>query len=395
MPLTKFQRANGFWYLRGHVDRKQKPLFESTGTRDEETAEAARQAKEDFLRELARKGPKAVVTFDYAADSYVEGGGDETYLLKIGKDGKPRGLTEHFRGVKLMDIGQDALDRAAKELHPNASAATRNRQVYTPFIAVWNHAVRSKWADAHAWKRPKEKKGTARRQKLRAGTHPVSYERAWEFVSAMSPAPAMVMTALFYTGMRPIELFALEAPDVNVEGRWITLQSSKSGEPRGVPLHEVLVPLFTALVARGGVLFRTHDNEPYPLTEDGGGQISSGVEGARRRLKRAGKPIDDISPYTARHTVSTQLVLNGVHPYLKDQILGHAVTDMSRRYTHVPQQPLIDAINTLPVIEAWRDAPWMAEPVKWQRRFVRYSQWGKTKRSVQKDVQSKPKPATT
>lgn len=393
MPLTKFQR-NGIWYLRGRVDRKGKLLFESTGTRDEETAEAARQAKEDFLRELARKGPKAVVTFDQAADSYAQGGGDETYLLRVGRDGKPRGLIEHFRDVKLIDIGQDALDRAAQELHPKASAATRNRQVYTPFIAVWNHAVRSKWADPHTWKRPKEKRGTGKRVITRAGTQPVSYERAWEFIAAMSPAPAMVMTALFYTGMRPIELFSLEAADVNVDGRWITLQSSKPGEPRGIPLHEVLVPMFTALCARGGVLFRTHDNQPYPLTEDGGGQISSGVEGARRRLKRIGKPITDISPYTARHSVSTQLVVNGIHPHIKDQILGHAVTDMSRRYTHVPQQPLIEAINTLPVIASWRDAPWMAEPVKWQRKFVRYSEWGKTKRSVQRRVQSKSDSAT-
>jgi hypothetical protein len=36
---------------------------------------------------------------------------------------------------------------------------------------------------------------------------------------------------------------------------------------------------------------------------------------------------------------STQLVVEGVHPHKKDQILGHAADDMSRHYTHVPQAP--------------------------------------------------------
>ncbi len=60
-----------------------------------------------------------------------------------------------------------------------------------------------------------------------------------------------------------------------------------------------------------------------------------------------------------------------MHPYVKDQILGHAATEMSRVYTHIPQQPLIQAINTLPVIEGWAHAPWLLEPLKWQRRLVR------------------------
>ena len=71
-----------------------------------------------------------------------------------------------------------------------------------------------------------------------------------------------------------------------------------------------------------------------------------------------------MAPCTARHTVSTQLVVEGVHPHKKDQILGHAADDMSRHYTHVPQAPLIEAINKLPTIREWLDQDWMREPVK-------------------------------
>jgi hypothetical protein len=57
-----------------------------------------------------------------------------------------------------------------------------------------------------------------------------------------------------------------------------------------------------------------------------------------------------------------------VHPHIKDQILGHAVTDMSRHYTNVPQAPLIEAINTLPVPPAWRALPWWENPLEWVGR---------------------------
>jgi integrase len=174
----------------------------------------------------------------------------------------------------------------------------------------------------------------------------------------MSPANAIVMTILFYTGMRPIELFSLDCADVDVKGRWITIKSSKTGEPRGVPMHRVLVPLMAALKKRGGKLVRQWNGSPFVVRESIGGQMKKAIAGAR---KRSG--IKDVSPYTARHTVSTQLVVNGVHPHIKDQILGHAVDDMSRHYTDVPRKELIAAIDTLPTVKAWAGAPWMKDPV--------------------------------
>lgn len=374
MPLKLVQRkGSDFYYIRGTV--RGQSLFESTGTRDREVAEAIRIKTESRLLNESVHGKKALITFEEAAESYIASGGSERFLIKVSPStGKVSGIVAHFRGKLMKDLTQSDLDAAARILFPTASAETRNRQCYTPFIAVWNHAAGNQWAEVRQWKRPRKAKGTnIVKLKVRAGTKPTSYDRAAQFVAAMSPASAQLMTALFYTGMRPIEMFTLDASDVNVPGRWITLDATKTGEPRGIPIHEFLVPLFEAMVARGGVLFRSHKGEPYPPTEEFGGQISSAITGARNRLKKRGVSIVDIAPYTARHTVSTQLVVNGIHPYIKDQILGHAADDMSRHYTHVPQQPLIDAINTLPVPQLWRDQEWWSDPVYWSRRLVK---WG-------------------
>jgi integrase/recombinase XerD len=361
LKLTK-RKGSDHWYLRGTV-RKQ-PVFESTGTDDKKAAEDIRIKREARLLADSIHGKESSVTFFEAAVSYMAAGGSARFLGEE-VDGKWTRLLGHFETKVLRKITQDDLDAAADKLYPGTQYDTRNRQCYTPFIAVWNHALPD---NARNWKRPKKPKGTnvARLKPVRAGTKPVAYQRASEFVLAMSPAPAMVMTALFYTGMRPIEVFVLSDEMVNLPGRWITLTNSKIGEPRGIPIHEFLVPLFAPLVERGGILFRSPLGTPYPVREDISGQMKTAIGNARRR-----SGITGISPYTARHTVSTQLVINDVHTHTKDQILGHAVDDMSRRYTNVPQEPLLKAINTLPVIDAWANAPWMKDPVGMSKKFVK------------------------
>jgi integrase/recombinase XerD len=365
MPLKLFKYADGRspnYYLRGTIRRKY--IFESTGTADEAAAEEIRIKREGDELTASIHGPKAVATFMDALTAYVDSGKPTRFLGTYDPDtGRWDGLAGYFGGRRLASIGQKDLDAAAKALLPRASAQTRNRQIYTPFIAIWNRAAKAGDCDERKWTRPERQKGTRRHtEPTRRGTKAVGYSRAAEFVLAMSPAAAINATILFYTGMRPIELYCLNAADVDLEARWIVVKASKTGQRRGIPMHEGLAPLLAALKARGGPVARTHLGRPYAAKDDGGGQMKSAFRGAR---KRSGIPTS--SPYTARHTVSTELVVRGVHPHVKDEILGHAVTDMSRHYTHVPQAPLIEAINRLPVPAEWaagalHDEPPRTEP---------------------------------
>lgn len=373
MPLKLYKRGNTYWITGtvkgiGHDGTKQSvSVRKSAQTADRTVAEATRAKTESRILDEIAHGKARVVSFREAAESYLEAGGSGRFLLDIKKDGSESGLMVHFAETRLVDINQKVLDEAARELFPDAQPDTRNRQCYTPFIAVWNHAVKNGWAAVRSWSRPRKAKGTnvVRLTKRRAGTFPVEYDHAARYVAVMSPGPAMLMTSLFYTGMRPIEMFALECDEVNVDGRWITLTKTKTGEPRGVPMHEFLVPIFSALITRGGAVFRTPRGNPYEAVEDGGGGLKSAINGARRR-----SGIKDIAPYTGRHSCSTALVVAGVHPHIKDQILGHAADSMSRHYTNVPQTPLIEAINKIPVPESWRLLPWMEDPLGWSGKLA-------------------------
>lgn len=364
MPLKLYKRGK-VWWISGTVHGQ--TIRESTRTHDKEVAEAIRVKREAGIVSDHVFGPKATRTFAQAVESYLKAGGDPRFIGTV--DG---GLLRHFYDKPLKDIQQNDLDEAARTLYPTAQPETRNRQCYTPFVAVWNHAVRNGWADARQWQRPRKPKGTnvVRIVKRRAGTFPVEYAHAAKFVAAMSPGPAMLMTALFYTGMRPIEAFALTAGEVDINGRWITLTNTKTGEPRGIPIHSFLVPLFESLLNRNALaedprLFRTPRGEPYEAVENGGGGLKTAIQGARRR-----SGIKDVAPYTGRHSCSTGLVVAGVHPHIKDQILGHAADDMSRHYTNVPQAPLIEAIDKLPVPALWRSLPWWECPLAWSGKLA-------------------------
>lgn len=349
------------WVIRG-TDSQGNEVRESTGTTNKTAAQGLLTKKENELLTEVVHGKKAVATFDEAVNSYLNNGGSPRFLGTFDPDsGKWSSMMGHLFGKPLRGITQEELNGIAKTLYPNVRPDTLNRQFWTPFIAVWRHAITQKWCDPVMWIRPKKKvKGTAvETGPKRVGSYPVEYETAWRFIQGLGCAQQAVFTILFYTGLRPIELFVMNTSQVNVPGRWITLPKSKIGEPRGVPIHEALVPMLTDMVEnRPGRLVRTWENEPYTVYDDNGGQMKKGIAAARLRTQ-----VFDVAPYTARHTVSTQLVVEGVHPHKKDQIMGHAADDMSRHYTHVPQAPLIEAINTLPTIPEWLAADWMKTPV--------------------------------
>lgn len=365
--LKLFSRKDSpYLYIRGTV--RGIHVCESTKISDREAAETIRILRERELLEESIFGRKINATFGQATTAYLQAGGSTRFL--------PRLIAE-LESKTLRKIQQGDLDAVARKLYTTASHTTLNRQCYTPFIAVWNHAVRDGWVDVRHWSRPRKSKGTnaLRNVKRRAGTFPVEYEHAARFIASMSPGPAILMTTLFYTGMRPIELFSLRADEVDIARRWITLTHTKTGEPRGIPVHEFLVPILESLLRRKDFakrpeIMRTPRGKRYTVimsdTEGkGGGGLKNAIKGARDR-----SGIKDIAPYTGRHTVSTGLVVAGVHPHIKDQILGHASDSMSRHYTNVPQAPLIEAINKLPVPDAWRFMPWLEDPLAWSGKLV-------------------------
>lgn len=225
------------WSIRGtHLGVR---VDESTGTSNEALAKQVLAARR---REIERSvtSPSAVTdapkgaAFVEAAVAYIESGGDGQYLGKW-DDVERRwtgGVLTRLGDKLLSDINQQEIDRAAVALYPDASAATRNRQVYTPISAVLKHA-----GIDFKIKRPKGWRGQARVDWLQP-------DQAFRLIDAATEKDAefgIFLTFLLYTGCRLNEALALTCDKLLLSETFAYFPRTKNNDPRGVHLPPVLV----------------------------------------------------------------------------------------------------------------------------------------------------------
>lgn len=133
MPL-KLTSREGVFYATGSVAGQR--VRKSLGTRDKGQAEELRAQYEARLWKRHSYGEAAVRTFDEAAVSYMEAGGEARFLTP---------LIKRFRGRVLGSITPGEIQDAARELYPTAAAGTRNRQGIVPARAVIMHGAARGW----------------------------------------------------------------------------------------------------------------------------------------------------------------------------------------------------------------------------------------------------------
>jgi len=173
--------------------------------------------------ERGEYAPKDAVTFAAAALSYIRTGGEDTFL---------RPLTEHFKETPLMHIDQAAIDDAAAALYPNATPATRNRQVYTPVSAILKHADMS-----FPIRRPKGSAGSSR-------TEWMTVDQAQRMLDAAGEADQefrVFLSLLLYTGLRLSEAMNASCDNIDLSAAMLYVPETKNSDPRAVHLPPTLV----------------------------------------------------------------------------------------------------------------------------------------------------------
>jgi integrase len=204
-------------------------------------------------------------TFASAALSYMQAGGEATYLTP---------LIEHF-GVKLLaQITQADVDAAAVTIYPGETPATRNRQIYTPVSAVMHHSgvpyVVTADGGHKQIKRPHGAKGESRLSWLsrdqafaliaagRARAMRIEQEADARIAAATPRTRAMIQRAavdaakaahrftalcvfLLYTGARLSEALRVRPQDVELAHSFCYCGKTKNGKPRPVHLPPLLV----------------------------------------------------------------------------------------------------------------------------------------------------------
>jgi len=342
MPLElKRVRGSPNWYLRGTV--RGTAIFESTKTADRSAAEEIRIIREAEILRRSIHGERATATFLEGAVGYMEAGGERRYLAP---------LIDHFGSKPLAQIGQAEIDRAAHEIKPRASDATRNRQIHTPMVAVLNHAAKRGLTEFRRIERPRPPKGRT------AWLRPVEAER---IIEACAPHLRPLVIFMLGTGARVSEAVYLDWADVSLADRRAAFIDTKNGESRGVPLNERVFLELANLPHREGAVFRRPDGRAYERRGDGGGQIKTAWAGACKRAGFADKLVyvgadgkkkirwkPRYRPHDCRHTWATWFY-GATHDVRGLMELGGWKSErMVFRYTHVNPDHLAAAINRLP-----------------------------------------------
>jgi integrase len=215
-------------------------------------ASIAKKLKKQIERDIERGAftGSDSLGFAAAAAAYMKADGDRNYLAP---------LIAHFKNLPLISIDQHAIDTAAAALYPNATAATRNRQVYTPISAVLKRA-----GYEHKIKRPKGWRG----QRL---THWLRPEQAFAVFKATEQINApestriafrVLLRLLCYTGMRLGDALGLQCRNVDLNSSSALLPTTKNENPRLVYLPKIVIEELRRLpdgLNRDGRVFRFHD----------------------------------------------------------------------------------------------------------------------------------------
>lgn len=318
----KLKRRPGrpHWYMHGTV--RGISIRESTGVADPKAAEAIRARREWEIIQRSVFGAEATATFVGAAVSYLEAGGETTYL-------KP--IIARIGSVPLAKIDQVMIESTARALYPDAAPATLNRQAFTPIAAVLNHAAKRGLCAKRAIERPDQPAGRVRW---------LTFDEAERLIGACADHLRPLVIFLLGTGARMSEALYLDWRDVDLARGHVTFPQTKNGEPRGVPLHARLVNELRALRHKDSRVFRTQSGRPYAEKESGGGQIKTAFNGACRR---AG--IEDFSPHDCRHTWATWHYAANRDLIALMKLGGWRSERMVLRYAHVNVSQLAPSID--------------------------------------------------
>jgi integrase len=149
-----------------------------------------------------------------------------------------------------------------------------------------------------------------------------------------SPNPHVyhIVALALLTGMRFGEIVHLKWEDVDYVNKIITLEKTKNGERRMLPLTEAIEKIFSLCRSTdiaSGLIFKPTS----PTNKSGVVDITNAFTKALKQAK-----ISNFRFHDLRHAAASYLAMNGATQGELMAILGHKTPTMTRRYSHYSQK---------------------------------------------------------
>ncbi len=158
----------------------------------------------------------------------------------------------------------------------------------------------------------------------------LTYTEESRYLAKCSPTLRDVATLILETGMRPEEVFTLQATNVDLDQKYLRVLKGKTpAARRRIELTEVATDVLARRIAQtpAGYLFPNDRDPSRPLP---------GVQSAHARALKESK-VPRFRPYDLRHTWATRAAEAGVDLITLAAMMGHSRIQMVLRYAHPTQ----------------------------------------------------------
>lgn len=233
MARLKLYLRGKTWWVSGTINGVRRR--ESTGHAVKADAEGWAARREVELDRQAVYGAEAVFTFGAAIAMYIDGGGEQRFLLPL-LDAWERRLMKDIHPGDVVDL--------ANRLYPDASGATKNRQVIAPVVAIFRYAAKRGKCSPILVERFEVKRIVRRKT--------ATWEWMKKFTGAAKPKLVALTLFLATTAARIGDALALEWSDVDLKAGTALLRDTKNGEDRLVTLLPLVREALKGLPRRTG-----------------------------------------------------------------------------------------------------------------------------------------------
>lgn len=244
-------------------------------------------------------------------------------------------LKEFFKDMGLRAITPLMIEGFRKtRLNKGNSKATVNRYVAL-LKRMFNVAIDEGYLESNPAARIKlYSEGDTVKERI------LTEEEERRLLKESSPMLRSVLLTMLNGGLRPSEIFSLKWSQINFKERVLTVERTKSGKTRYIPINQALFEELIRLKAKA------NGQGPYAFFNEKTGKPITTVRTAfRAACRRSG--VSGIRLYDARHTFASRLVRYGVDIESIRSLLGHSDIKITQRYTHSNEAVKRSAVELL------------------------------------------------
>jgi integrase len=332
---------NNNWYIKYYVNGK--PRVECIGP-SKKLAETVLKKRKVEIAEgrFLDKAKDPHVLFDSLVERYLEysKANKKSYADDIGR---MKVLLRYFGGKHLSEITPWLVEKF--KVQRKKEISRRKRQITNGTINRERALLSNMFTKAIEWGMAREnpvkkaKPLKENNQRLRFLTP----EEISSLVAAIKSEPKaahllpIVITAL-NTGMRKAEILRLKWSDIDFPNRLISIEDSKNGEKRKVPMNSQLTNTLKDVKKIG-------NNSEYVFCNKKGEPLQAVKRSFGTALKKAG--IRNFKFHDLRHTFASYMVMSGVDLATVKELMGHKDIRMTLRYSHLSPGHKRDAVERI------------------------------------------------